>query len=197
MGLDKCVSSLVLIAINCILALGGALVLYVGILTAYELDRASGDEETVNEKFDQVYCYGQAAYICNQASVSDALVMFSPVLDSPIAALFENTTGGVNALCDDYLNDYEVISANEKRLRTANALKFCGVFHSIGDSKSLSIRNAEQSPYISWKVAHWLGIASVIVCAGVLMVITFACTLRLCDQRPLDPWTVLSTPKQH
>ncbi|CAH0487454.1 unnamed protein product [Peronospora farinosa] len=303
MGLGKYVSSLLVIAINCILALGGSLVLYVGIylrhtgwievlqnywspindivtalivagsviiglavlgsiaalcrwhfglyiyaalvlllsisfvivaMATFVLRNraidwesstypANSDEELVKEKFDQVYCYAQAAYICNQASVSDALEMFAPALDLSIAALFTNMTGGVNALCDDYLNDYELISgvcdgcdkarqfknfssvidwANEKCPRTAKTLEFCGVFLNIGDSKSSS----GTAPYSECRIeflnlvekyALWLGIASVIICAGALMVITFVCMLLFRDQRPLGTWTLLSTPKQH
>ncbi|CAI5743882.1 unnamed protein product [Peronospora destructor] len=156
MGLGKCMSSLVL---------GGALVLYVGILTAYELDR--GDP--------------------NYWSPIDDIVTALVVVGSVII--------GLAALSLHY------VAATEKCPRTANALKFCGVFHSIGDSKSLS----GTAPYLECRTellhlvesSTWLGIASVIVCAGALMVITFAYTLRLCDQRPLNTWTLLSTPKQH
>ncbi|RLN62152.1 hypothetical protein BBP00_00004954 [Phytophthora kernoviae] len=188
--LAKCVSELILIGINLILALGGALVLYVGIymrhtgwvevikgywspidgivtalivigsliialavlgsiaalcrwrlglclyacvvllvfilfvvvaVAAFILRHtandwedttypANSDEESVKENFDQAYCYAQGEYICNQASVSDALTMFVPTLDSSIASLFENMTGGVNTLCDSYLGDYDELS---------------------------------------------------------------------------------------
>ncbi|CAH0513373.1 unnamed protein product [Peronospora belbahrii] len=289
MGLGKCISELVLIAINCILALGGALVLYLGIylrqtgwieviqgywspvdgivtalivigsviiglavlgsiaafchwhlglciyaavvllvfilfvvvaVAAFLLRNeasdwedltypASSDEESVKEKFDQAYCYAQGAYICNQASVSDALAMFAPTLDASIASLFQNITGGVNVLCDDYLKDYEGISgvcdgceqarqfksfssvvdwANDKCPRTAGTLVFCGVFLSTGNSNSSS----GTAPYsecrteflnLVEKYALWVGVSSLIVCAGALMVITFSCLLRLRSRR--------------
>ncbi|KAG3023470.1 hypothetical protein PC128_g10516 [Phytophthora cactorum] len=293
--LTKCVSELILIAINCILALGGALVLYVGVylrhtgwveviqgywspidgittaliviggitiglalwgsiaalcrwrfglciyasvvllffilfvivaVAAFLLRHrandwedstypASSDEESVKEKFDQVYCYAQGEFICNQASVSDALTMFIPTLDSSIASVFENMTGGVNTLCDDYLGDYDVLSsvcdgcdqarqfkdfssvvnwANDKCPRSADTLIWCGVFLGTGDTNSSS----GTAPYsecrtefldLVEKYALWLGIGSIIVCAGALMAITFACILRRRDRRPATPQT--------
>ncbi|GMF31097.1 unnamed protein product [Phytophthora lilii] len=293
--MTKCISELILIAINCVLALGGALVLYVGVylrhtgwveviqgywspideivtaliiigaviiglavlgsiaafcrwrlglcvyafvvllifvlfvivaVAAFLLRNrvndwedttypASSDEESVKEKFDQAYCYAQGEYICNQASVSDALTMFIPTLDSSIASLFENMTGGVNALCDDYLGDYEQLSsvcdgcdqarqfknfssvldwANDRCPRTTDTLVWCGVFLSTGSTNSSS----GMAPYsecrtefldLVEKYALWLGIGSIIVCAGALMVVTFACILRHRDRRPAPPQT--------
>lgn len=291
--LAKCVSELILIGINCILALGGALVLYVGIylrhtgwvdviqgywspidgittalivigaiiiglavlgsiaalcrwrfglcvyasivllffiifvivaVAAFLLRHrandwedstypASSDEESVKENFDQAYCYAQGEFICNQASVSDALTMFVPTLDSSIVSLFENMTGGVNALCDDYLGDYDQLSsvcdgcdqarqfksfssvvdwANDKCPRSSDLLIWCGVFLSTGSTSSSS----GTAPYsecrteflnLVEKYALWLGIGSIIVCAGALMVITFACILRRRNSRPASP----------
>ncbi|KAG7385708.1 hypothetical protein PHYPSEUDO_001162 [Phytophthora pseudosyringae] len=141
--------------------------------------------------------------------------MFVPTLDSSIASLFDNMTGGVNTLCDDYLGDYDELSsvcdgcdqarqfksfssvvdwANEKCPRTTETLVFCGVFLSTGDTNSSS----GTAPYsecrtqflnLVEKYALWLGIGSIIVCAGALMVVTFACILRLRDRRPATPQT--------
>lgn len=291
--LTKCVSEVILIAINCILALGGALVLYVGIylrhtgwvdviegywspidsivtalivigaviiglalwgsvaalcrwrfglciyasvmllvfilfvivaVSAFLLRHrandwedstypASSDEESVKEKFDQAYCYAQGEFICNQASISDALTMFIPTLDSSVASVFENMTGGVNTLCDEYLSDYDVLSsvcdgceqarqfkdfssvvdwANDKCPRSADTIIWCGVFLGTGDTNSSS----GTAPYsecrteflnLVEKYTLWLGVGSIIVCAGSLMVITFACILRRRDRRPASP----------
>ena len=288
--LTKCVSELILITVNCILALGGALVLYlgiylqhtgwVGVIQSYwspingivtalivigsviiglavlgfiaalcrwriglciyaalvlfiftvfviaavaafliwhrandwedSVYPASSDEESVKETFDQAYCYAQGAYVCNQASVSEALEMFVPTLQSSIISLFENVTGGVNGLCDGYLSDYVEISgvcdgcnqarefknfssvidwANEKCPRTAESLMFCGGILSIGDTTT----SAGTAPYSMCRVEFlqlvekytlWLGIGSTIVCAGALMVVTFACILRRRDRCP-------------
>ncbi|KAG6618362.1 uncharacterized protein IUM83_01571 [Phytophthora cinnamomi] len=285
----KCISELILIGINCVLALGGALVLYVGIylrhtgwveviqgywspidgivtalivigaviiglavlgsiaafcrwrfglcvyatvvllvfilfvivaVAAFMLRHraenwedtsypASSSEESVKEDFDRVYCYAQGEYICNQASVSDALTMFVPTLDSSIASLFENMTGGVNALCDDYLSDFDALSSvcdgcdqarqfknfsslvdwtNNQCQPTTDVLIWCGAFLSSGDTNSTG-----EAPYsecrteflnLVEKYALWLGVGSVIVCAGALMVVTFACILRHRDRRP-------------
>ncbi|KAG2524331.1 hypothetical protein JM16_005038 [Phytophthora kernoviae] len=282
--LAKCVSELILIGINLILALGGALVLYVGIymrhtgwvevikgywspidgivtalivigsliialavlgsiaalcrwrlglclyacvvllvfilfvvvaVAAFILRHtandwedttypASSDEESVKENFDQAYCYAQGEYICNQASVSDALTMFVPTLDSSIASLFENMTGGVNTLCDSYLGDYDELSdvcdgcdrarefknfssvvnwANDKCPRTSETLTWCGIFLTTGSANSSS----GTAPYsecrteflnLVEKYSLWLGIGSIIVCAAAIMIITFACVLR-------------------
>ncbi|KAE9330558.1 hypothetical protein PF008_g15701 [Phytophthora fragariae] len=286
----KCISELILIAINCVLALGGALVLYVGIylrhsgwveviqgywspingiitalivigaviiglavlgsiaalcrwrfglcvyaivvllafvlfvvvaVAAFVLRHkaeswedttypASSSEESVKADFDQVYCYAQGAYICNQASVSDALTMFVPTLDSSMTSLFENMTGGVNALCDDYLSDFDVLSkvcngcdqarkfknfsslidwTNEQCEPTSAVLVWCGAFLVSGSTNSSS----GDAPYsecrteflnLVEKYAFWMGIGSLIVCVGALMVVTFACILRHRDRRP-------------
>jgi uncharacterized membrane protein len=282
----KCVSELILIAINCVLALGGSLVLYVGIylrhtgwvevLQAYwspiddivtalivvgaviiglavlgsiaALCRwrfglcvyavivllvlilfvvvavaafllrhratdwedstypASSDEESVKEDFDRVYCYAQGE--CNQASVADALTMFVPTLDSSITSLFENMTGGVNALCDDYLSDYSQLDSlcsgcdqarqfsnfsslvdwtNEQCAPTSDTLAWCGDFLSSGSTNS-SLGSAPYSECrteflnLVERYALWLAIGSIIVCAGAIMVITFACILRHRDR---------------
>ncbi|KAG2526054.1 hypothetical protein BBO99_00000805 [Phytophthora kernoviae] len=169
--------------------------------TAYP---ASSDEESVKENFDQAYCYAQGEYICNQASVSDALTMFVPTLDSSIASLFENMTGGVNTLCDSYLGDYDELSdvcdgcdrarefknfssvvnwANDKCPRTSETLTWCGIFLTTGSANSSS----GTAPYsecrteflnLVEKYSLWLGIGSIIVCAAAIMIITFACVLR-------------------
>ncbi|GMF51583.1 unnamed protein product [Phytophthora fragariaefolia] len=286
----KCMSELILIAINCVLALGGALVLWVGIylrhtgwveviqgywspidgiitaiivigavtiglavlgsiaalcrwrfglcvyatvmllvfimfvvvaVAAFILRHraeswedttypASSSEESVKEDFDKVYCYAQGEYICNEASVMDALTMFVPTLDSSITSLFENMTGGVNALCDDYLSDFSALSdvcdgcdqarqfnnfsslvdwTNERCEPTADVLVWCGAFLASGSTNS----STGEAPYsecrteflnLVEKYTLWLGIGSILVCAGALMVFTFACILRGRDRRP-------------
>ncbi|RLN86622.1 hypothetical protein BBJ28_00005905 [Nothophytophthora sp. Chile5] len=291
--LAKCVSELILVAINLVLAVGGALVLYVGIymrhtgwvevikgywspiddivtaliviggviiglavlgsiaalcrwrvglciyasvvllvfilfvavaVAAFLLRHtaedwedttypASSDEESVKENFDEVYCYAQGEFICNDASVSDALTMFVPTLDTSIASLFENMTGGVNALCDDYLGDYDELSAvcdgcdqarefksfssvvdwaNDKCPRTSDTLIWCGVFLSTSSTNSTS----GTAPYSECRTEFldlvgnyslWLGIGSIIVCVGALMVITFSCILRHRERRGPRP----------
>ncbi|EGZ05740.1 hypothetical protein PHYSODRAFT_532779 [Phytophthora sojae] len=283
--LGRCATQLILVAINCVLALGGALVLYVGIYTrragwvdvicgywsniddavtalivvggviiglavlgsiaalcrwrfglctyaivvllflilflivaiaAFVLMAKADDwsnkeypaesmEETVKSDFDTVYCYAQGEYICNEASVSEALNMFAPELDSAIVDLFENMTGGVTTLCDDYLGDYSELEslcdgcdkarefenyttvfdwANDQCPRTNETMWYCGEFLVSGSTKNITVGTA---PYTDCRpefldlvegYSMYLGIGSVLVCVGALMIIIFACCLR-------------------
>ena len=171
---------------------------------------ANSDEVSVKNTFDQAYCYAQGAYVCNEASISEALDMFVPTLPSSIGSLFENVTGGVNALCDGNLGSYVEIAevcdgcnearqfktfssvidwANAKCPRTAESLMFCGGFLRTGDRSPL----VGTAPYAICRVEFlnlvekytlWLGMGSLIVCAGALMVVTFACILRRRERHP-------------
>ncbi|RLN86623.1 hypothetical protein BBJ28_00005904 [Nothophytophthora sp. Chile5] len=288
--LGKCISELILIAINIILALGGALVLYVAIyirhtgwvevikaywspidpmvtaliavggvviglavlgsiaalfrwragLCIYAIivlivllvfiavavcsfllwsmfsgweDKtypANSNEESIKEDFDQVYCYAQGVYICDEASVADALTMFVPDLDSAIIALFENMTGGVNALCDDYLSDYDTLSdvcsgcdtaqqlenytsvldwANDECPRTDETLVWCGQFFLDGSASNITSGTA---PYTQCRTEFldlvsnyslYLAIGSVIIAVGAIAVIIMSCYLRRQEMR--------------
>ncbi|GMF31095.1 unnamed protein product [Phytophthora lilii] len=287
--LGRCVTELILVAINCVLALGGALVLYVGIyarhagwvdviqgywsniddavtaliviggviiglallgsiaalcrwrfgLCTYSIivllflilfvvvaiaafflmakaddwnDKtypAESTEETVKTDFDQVYCYAQGEYICNEASVAEALTMFAPELNTTIVDMFENMTGGVNALCDDYLGDYSVLEtlcsgcdkarefenytkifdwADSQCPRTNETLIYCGEFLATGSLSNITIGVA---PYAQCRTEFldlvedyslYLGVGSLLICVGALMVIIFACCLRRREQ---------------
>ncbi|OWZ23078.1 hypothetical protein PHMEG_0002101 [Phytophthora megakarya] len=285
MGLGKCATQLVLIAINCVLALGGALVLYVGIymrhagwvdviqgywtniddavtalivigcviiglavlgsiaalcrwrfglctysivvllflilfavvaIAVFVLMVKAGDwkdkeypaettEKAVKADFDQVYCYAQGEYICNEASVAEALTMFAPDLNNETVTLFENVTGGVSTLCDDYLSDYSELEslcdgcdtarkfenytkvfnwANDECPRTNETLVYCGEFLANGSLSNITVGTA---PYTQCRTEFlnlvedyslYMGIGSVLVCLGALMIIIFACCLR-------------------
>ncbi|ETP08249.1 hypothetical protein F441_15705 [Phytophthora nicotianae CJ01A1] len=287
--LGKCATQLILIAINCVLALGGALVLYVGIymrhagwvdviqgywsniddavtalivigaviiglavlgtlaalcrwrfgLCTYAIvvllflilfaivaiavfilmakandwsDKkypAEETEETVKTDFDQVYCYAQGEYICNEASVSEALTMFAPELDTAIVALFENTTGGVNTLCDEYLSDYSQLEslcdgcdtarefenytkvfdwADSQCPRTNETLVYCGEFLATGSLSNITVGTAPydkcRSEFLDLVEDYslYMGIGSVLICLGALMIIIFTFCLRRRDQ---------------
>ncbi|KAH7479674.1 hypothetical protein PRIC1_008785 [Phytophthora ramorum] len=287
--MGRCVTELILIAINCVLALGGALVLYVGIymrhagwvdvisgywsnigdavtaliviggviiglavlgsiaalcrwrfglctysivvllflilfiivaIAAFILMAKADDwsdttypadsmEETVKTDFDQVYCYAQGEYVCNEASVAEALTMFAPELNTTVVALFENMTGGVNTLCDDYLSDYSQLEslcdgcdtarefenytkifdwANSQCPRTTDTLEYCGAFLTGGNISSVTVGIA---PYTQCRAEFldlvqdyslYLGIGSVLVCVSAFLVIIFACCLRRREQ---------------
>ncbi|KAE8884174.1 hypothetical protein PF005_g4971 [Phytophthora fragariae] len=293
MGVCECfgryLTQLILVAINCVLALGGALVLYVGIYTRHagwvdiicgywsNIDDAvtalivlggviiglallgsiaavyrwrfglctyaivvllflilflvvaiaafilmakaddwsdkaypaESTEESVKSDFDQVYCYAQGEYICNEALVSEALTMFAPQLDSAIVELFENVTGGVATLCDDYLDDYSELEslcdgcdkarefenyttvfdwANDECPRSNETMWYCGEFLASGSLKNITVGTA---PYTQCRIVFldlvedysmYLGVGSVLVSAGALTLIIFACCLRRREQ---------------
>lgn len=173
---------------------------------------ASNDEEFVKVNFDQAYCYAQGAFVCNQASVSDALAMFVPTFNLSNVPLFENMTGGINVLCDDYLGDFDMLSsvcdgcnqvrqlktfssvldwANEKCPRTAETWIWCGGFLSTGELNS----SYGTAPYVECRTeflhlveeyALWLGMCSILVCTDALIVIMFACILRHRDRRSVS-----------
>jgi hypothetical protein len=170
---------------------------------------ADSTEETVKADFDEVYCYAQGEYICNEASVSEALTMFAPELSTVIVALFANMTGGVDALCDSYLSDYSQLEslcdgcdtarqfenyttvfdwANDKCPRTNETMWWCGDFLATGSASNITTGTA---PYTQCRAEFldlvenyslYLGVGSVIVCLGALMVSIFACCLRRREQ---------------
>ncbi|KAF4321032.1 hypothetical protein G195_005811 [Phytophthora kernoviae 00238/432] len=146
---------------------------------------ADNQEEGVKTNFDQVYCYAQGEYICNEASVSEALAMFAPELNSTIVALFENMTGSVDTLCDDYLSDYSELESLCDGCDTAR-------------NTNVTVGTA---PYTECRVEFldlvedyslYLGLGSLsIVCASALIIIIFACCLRrkLLDYDHTDTYT--------
>ncbi|KAG2524332.1 hypothetical protein BBJ29_003177 [Phytophthora kernoviae] len=166
---------------------------------------ANGHEESIKSDFDQVYCYAQGVYICNEASVSDALTMFVPDLNETIADLFENMTGGVNTLCDDYLSDYEQLEevcsgcdkarefesfssvlewADNECPRTEETLAWCGEFLLDGSAQNIT---SGKAPYTQCRnkfldlvsnYSLYLAIGSVIVVIGSIAVIIMSCYLR-------------------
>eukprot|EP00644_Phytophthora_capsici_P016283 jgi/Phyca11/9112/fgenesh1_pm.PHYCAscaffold_34_\ len=169
---------------------------------------ASSSESDIKNDFDQVYCYAQGEYICNEGSVSDALTMFAPDLNSTITALFENVTGGVNTLCDDYLSDYEELAdvcsgcdkarefkhfssvlewSREECEPDAKTLGWCGEFFLDGSATNISTGTA---PYTHCRSAFldlvsnyslYLAIGSVVVVVGSVAVIIMSCYLRRRD----------------
>ncbi|KAG7397349.1 hypothetical protein PHYBOEH_000861 [Phytophthora boehmeriae] len=166
---------------------------------------AASQEEGIKTKFDQVYCYAQGEYICNEAPVSEALAMFAPDLDSATVALFENVTGGVDTLCDDYLSDYSELDnlcdgcataqkydnytaivdwTNEKCPRTNSTMVWCGEFLATC-STNVTVGTA---PYTECRAdfldlvedySLYLGLGSLsIVCSCAFIVVMYACCLR-------------------
>ncbi|KAL4151591.1 hypothetical protein PRNP1_008533 [Phytophthora ramorum] len=169
---------------------------------------ASSSEADIKGDFDQVFCYSQGVYICNEGSVSDALTMFAPDLNASIAALFENVTGGVNTLCDDYLSDYEQLAdvcdgcakarefqhfssvlewSNNECPRVDSTLEWCGEFFIDGSAANITVGVA---PYTHCRGAFldlvgsyslYLAIGSTIVVIGSVAVIIMSCYLRRHD----------------
>ncbi|CEG37850.1 hypothetical protein F441_15705 [Plasmopara halstedii] len=162
-------------------------------------------EETVKEDFDQVYCYAQGVYMCTEATVAEALIMFDVELDTVTMARIANVAGGVASLCSDYLSDnrqleslcfgcdtvreYENYTnvfdwADRQCPRTNDTLIFCGQFLVTGSLSNIVVGTA---PYTQCRaefldlVKHYslhMGIGSVLVCLGALMIIVSTCILR-------------------
>ncbi|KAG3115475.1 hypothetical protein PI124_g5452 [Phytophthora idaei] len=174
---------------------------------------ASSSESDIKGDFDQVYCYAQGVYICNEGSASDALTMFAPDVNSTITDLFENVTGGVNTLCDDYLSNYEELAdvcdgcdkAREfKHLSSvlewsrnecepdAKTLAWCGNWFLGGSAANTTGTTA---PYTHCRIAFldlvsnyslYLAIGSVVVVIGSVAVIIMSCYLRRRDMYMYD-----------
>ncbi|CEG37849.1 conserved hypothetical protein [Plasmopara halstedii] len=171
---------------------------------------ASSNEKIVKENFDQAFCYAQGAFVCNQASVSDALAMFVPTLDLSTLSHFKNMSGGVYALCDDHSGDFDMLSslckgcdqawqfktfsslldwADEKCPRSLETWIWCGIFLNTGETST----SHGTAPYTECRAefldlvkkhSFWLGVCSIIVCTDAIMVLTFACILRRRDRQP-------------
>ncbi|CAI5734177.1 unnamed protein product [Peronospora destructor] len=145
---------------------------------------ASRRETDIKAGFDEVYCYAQGVYICNKGSISDALRMFAPALNLTVSAQFENVTGGVNALCNDVLNDHaelvDVCNGCEK------ARKFQH-FSSVLDATNITTGTA---PYTECRNVFlglvsnyflYLAIGSLIVIVGSVTVVIMSRYLRRHD----------------
>lgn len=161
------------------------------------------DEVSVKTEFDQLYCYAQGEYICDDMSVQDALDMFVPSLSSSVTALFANVSG-ITTLCDEYLTEVSSLEAvcngcelasqfknlssildwaNDKCPRTNETLIWCGEFLADGTTNS-TLGTAPytqcRDPFLDLVESGTfnLGLGSIFVCIGSLLVIIFACCLR-------------------
>ena len=169
---------------------------------------ASTSEADVKTGFDEVYCYAQGVYICNEGSISDALRMFAPALNASVSSQFTNVPGGVNALCTSFLNDHEELIdvcngcekartfqrfssvlewSNNKCPRGSSTLSWCGEFFLDGNATNITTGTA---PYTECRNAFldlvsnyflYLAIGSVIVIVGSVAVVIMSCYLRRRD----------------
>ncbi|CAI5743883.1 unnamed protein product [Peronospora destructor] len=166
---------------------------------------AESMEETVKVDFDNVYCYAQGEYVCNEASVTESLAMFAPEVNTTVASLLENITGGVTTLCDDYLDDYSQLEslctrcdtvskfksystvldwASDKCPRTTETMTYCGQLIAGMSTANITVGTA---PYLQCRTKFldvvedyslYLSVTSVLVCFGALMLIIFVCRRR-------------------
>ncbi|CAI5743881.1 unnamed protein product [Peronospora destructor] len=169
---------------------------------------ASRRETDIKAGFDEVYCYAQGVYICNKGSISDALRMFALALNSTVSAQFENITGGVNALCNDVLNDHtELVDvcngcekarefqhfssvlewSNDECPRVSSTLSWCGEFFLDGSATNVTTGTA---PYTECRNVFlglvsnyflYLAIGSLIVIVGSVVVVIMSRYLRRHD----------------
>ncbi|CAH0473317.1 unnamed protein product [Peronospora belbahrii] len=170
---------------------------------------AESMEETVKRDFEKVYCYAQGEHICNEVMFNAALDMFAPEISTTNVSQFENVTGGVSMLCDDYLDDYselENVCIACDTVREFN--NYTMVFDWIHDHcprtnetmtycRELIIRTSTTdttvgtAPYMQCRAEFlefvenyslYLGVGSVLVCLGALMVIIFVFCLSRREQ---------------
>ncbi|CAI5712690.1 hypothetical protein KXD40_001630 [Peronospora effusa] len=194
---------------------------------------AESMEETVKSDFDNVYCYAQGEFVCNEASVTETLAMFAPEINTTVMSLLQNITGGVTTLCDDYLDDYRQLEslctacntmskfknystvldwADDKCPRTNETMTYCGQLIA-GISTNITVGTA---PYSQCRAKFldliedyslYLGIASVLVCLGALLLIIFVCCLSRrqqigynhaeSDEYPLTPLADHTSSEQY
>lgn len=166
---------------------------------------ASDDERAVKREFDTVYCAAQGEYICNSLTVQDAVAMFSPQLNSSALLQRFADVKGVGAVCEalgDQVADLIAVCdgcatasafknltgvfdwANDKCPRTQQTLLWCGAQLSLGSASDITIGTA---PYTECRdeflglvesTAFYLGIGSIVVCVGAVLVIGMSCYLR-------------------
>ncbi|KAG3115489.1 hypothetical protein PI124_g5450 [Phytophthora idaei] len=141
---------------------------------------AEKTEKTIKTDFDQVYCYAQGEYICNEASVAEALTI---------------DYGQLESLCDgcDTAREFENYTkvfdwADSQCPRTNDTLIYCGEFLAAGSLSNITVGTA---PYTQYRAEFldlvkdhslYMGVGSVLVCLGALMIIIFTFCLRRRDQ---------------
>lgn len=166
---------------------------------------ATDDEMSVKREFDSIYCAAQGEYICNSLTIADAIAMFAPQLNSSTLLASFSGVKGINSLCDTFLNqvvdlkavcdgcavasEFKNLSAifdwaNDQCPRTQATLLWCGTLLSTGSANNIAVGTA---PYTECRVefldlvkstALYLGLGSIFVSVGALLVIIFSCYLQ-------------------
>ncbi|RLN89772.1 hypothetical protein BBJ28_00005740 [Nothophytophthora sp. Chile5] len=62
---------------------------------------ADDDETKLAETFNEVYCYAEGYYYCNNATAQEAYEVFFPNASDAIVSLLPNSTG-ITSICDEY-----------------------------------------------------------------------------------------------
>lgn len=96
-------SIVMLIAVSTSGVLGGTAYSYKAKLEDWEATDYPGadQEEKLGEAFNEVYCYSEGYYFCNNASAQSVFQLFVPTASAAVVSLLPNTTG-VASLCDEY-----------------------------------------------------------------------------------------------
>lgn len=169
---------------------------------------ASADEPSIKREFDSIYCAAQGEYICNSLTVADAVAMFAPQLNSSVLVQSFRSVVGVGTLCDALLNQVAGLQAvcegcarasafknltdvfdwaNDQCPRTQQTLLWCGTLLSTGSASTIAVGTA---PYTQCRSAFldlvestslYIGVGSIVVCVGALLVVSFSCYLRRRD----------------
>lgn len=71
---------------------------------------ATSKEESLAETFNEVYCYGQGMYYCNEAYSRDVMEVFYPNISSTVLELLPNVSG-ITSLCDEYESEIESLAS--------------------------------------------------------------------------------------
>lgn len=162
-------------------------------------------EETVKTNFNTIYCYAQGEYVCDKASVTEALAMFAPKVNTSVVSLLQNIPDDVTTLCDNNLDGYSqleslciacdtvsklknystvLVWANEKCPRTTETMIYCSQLLAGISTANITIGTA---PYLQCRTKFldlvedyslYLGIASVVICFGALILIICICYLN-------------------
>ncbi|KAL4124739.1 hypothetical protein PRIC2_008333 [Phytophthora ramorum] len=164
---------------------------------------AEASETKLAETFNEVYCYAEGYYYCNNATAQEAYGIFFPNASTTLVSLLPNTTGIVS-ICDEYESTVEGLTtvcdacnmsttfskydkiltwAESKCPRTATTGTWCASFLATGAAGEVY----NGSPYgqcrtifldvaIDW--SSTMAIAGLLVAIAAAAIVALACFAR-------------------
>jgi hypothetical protein len=96
-------SIVMILAMSAFGVVGGTAYTYQSKMADWEATTYPGEdqEEKLGEAFNEVYCFSEGYYFCNNASAQTVFALFVPTASAAVVSLLPNTTG-IASLCDEY-----------------------------------------------------------------------------------------------